>query len=156
MGPSEGGRPDGGGGAPRRLRPRELLDVLRRHQVEFVIIGSFALAPHGYVRATQDIDIVPQPGPENLGRLATALRELNACLRPSTSGLPKSLINKKMPLQPCNQVGIQHPKLLCVSPMPNEHSPQQKLPCKTRRQRCSHLRRPQIYPLQSRMLIKRL
>lgn len=78
MGQAKSEQPDSRGGMLRRLRPRELLDVLRRHQVEFVIIGGFALAPHGYVRATKDIDIVPEPSPENRGRLAAALRELEA------------------------------------------------------------------------------
>jgi hypothetical protein len=67
-----------GGGPPRGLRPRELLGVLEGHGVEFVIIGGFALAPHGYVRATKDIDIVPDPGADNLQRLARALRDLEA------------------------------------------------------------------------------
>jgi hypothetical protein len=52
--------------------------VLRSHQVAFVIIGGYALAAHGYVRATKDIDIVPGPDPNNLARLAAALRDLEA------------------------------------------------------------------------------
>ena len=68
----------GAGEAPRRFRPRELLATLQRCDVRFVVIGGFALAPHGYVRATKDIDIVPDPSPDNLGRLASALRDLNA------------------------------------------------------------------------------
>jgi hypothetical protein len=55
-----------------------MLATLRRHNVDFVVIGGFALAPHGYVRATKDVDIVPDPDPENLDRLARALREMDA------------------------------------------------------------------------------
>lgn len=66
------------GGAPLALRPRELLQTLRDHDVEFVVIGGLALAPHGYVRATKDLDIVPDPPPANLSRLAQALRTLDA------------------------------------------------------------------------------
>jgi hypothetical protein len=62
----------------RPLRARELLATLRRHDVDFVVIGGFALAPHGYVRGTKDVDIVPDPEPRNLGRLARALREMDA------------------------------------------------------------------------------
>jgi hypothetical protein len=61
-----------------RLRAAELLATLRGHGVEFVVIGGFALAPHGYVRATIDLDIVPDPDPANLARLAAALRDLDA------------------------------------------------------------------------------
>lgn len=64
--------------APRRLRVDRLLSALARHQVEFIVIGGFALAPHGYVRATKDLDIVPSPDLENLTRLAAALTELDA------------------------------------------------------------------------------
>ena len=61
-----------------RLRPERLLAALADHGVEFVVIGGFALAPHGYIRATKDIDIVPSPEPDNLGRLAEAFRDLEA------------------------------------------------------------------------------
>lgn len=64
--------------AGRRLRPAELLATLRHHRVEFVVIGGYSLAAHGYIRATKDIDIVPDPDADNLRRLATALRELDA------------------------------------------------------------------------------
>lgn len=52
--------------------------MLAEHRVEFVIIGGFALAAHGVIRATKDIDIVPDPRPANLRRLAAALRALTA------------------------------------------------------------------------------
>jgi len=52
--------------------------VLCEHQVEFVLIGGFAVALHGYVRATKDIDIVPEPSPENLTRLWRALTAIDA------------------------------------------------------------------------------
>jgi hypothetical protein len=56
----------------------ELLGTLRAHEVEFVVIGGFALAFHGVPRATKDVDIVPRPGEENLTRLWRALKELEA------------------------------------------------------------------------------
>ena len=64
----------------RGLRPRELLATLERAGVEFVVIGGFALAPHGYVRATKDLDIVPSPTAANRRRLAAALVELDAAV----------------------------------------------------------------------------
>jgi hypothetical protein len=56
----------------------ELLRVLGEYEVEFVLIGGFAVGLHGYVRATKDIDIVPAPDPENLSRLWNALTDLEA------------------------------------------------------------------------------
>ena len=35
-----------------------LIDVLVKHEVPFVIVGGHAVAFHGYVRATEDTDIV--------------------------------------------------------------------------------------------------
>ena len=65
-------------GAPAGLRPDRLLRALNRRRVQFVVIGGFALAPHGYIRATKDIDIVPEQTRENLARLVLALRDLDA------------------------------------------------------------------------------
>lgn len=54
------------------------MSALGDGEVEFVVIGGFSVAAHGYVRATNDLDIVPAPAPANLRRLAAALRELDA------------------------------------------------------------------------------
>jgi len=66
---------------PPPLRFFDLLRVLRAHDVEFVVIGGFALGFHGVGRATKDVDIVPKPGDENLGRLWWALADLEAELQ---------------------------------------------------------------------------
>jgi len=59
--------------------PFPLLDVLSRHDVPFVIIGGHAVTFHGYVRATEDTDIVFRRTPEAEGELLSALTELKAC-----------------------------------------------------------------------------
>jgi hypothetical protein len=61
-----------------QLQPERLLAALQGGGVEFVVVGGFALAAHGYVRGTQDIDIVPDPAMPNLDRLAGALKRLRA------------------------------------------------------------------------------
>lgn len=61
-----------------------LLRVLRDHDVEFVIIGGFAVTLHGYVRTTKDIDIVPSSEPANLSRLWDAVSAIDA--RPAEFG----------------------------------------------------------------------
>jgi hypothetical protein len=55
-----------------------LLEALEEAEVSFVVIGGFAVGAHGYPRATKDLDIVPDPEPENLARLASVLSALNA------------------------------------------------------------------------------
>lgn len=62
----------------QQLRPEPLLSTLVDHEVAFVVVGGYAVAAHGYVRATKDIDICPDPTSENLQRLADALAELEA------------------------------------------------------------------------------
>ncbi len=83
-----GGRPEAPRtGAPGPATPPrffELTKTLCQHDVAFVLIGGFAVALHGYVRATKDIDIVPDPAPANLSRLSNALSAVNA--RPAEYG----------------------------------------------------------------------
>lgn len=62
-----------------------MLGTLAEHGVEFVVIGGISLAAHGYVRATKDLDLVPSPDEENLGRLAAALQTLD--VEPDAAGL---------------------------------------------------------------------
>lgn len=69
---------EGGGGRVTQLRPEPLLDVLVDHEVDFIVVGGYAVAAHGHVRATKDIDICPDPADSNLRRLAAALTELDA------------------------------------------------------------------------------
>lgn len=57
-----------------------LFSHLNDHDIRFVVIGGVAVAAHGYVRATEDLDIVPEFDAENLGRLVDALIELAATL----------------------------------------------------------------------------
>lgn len=48
--------------------------------VEFVVIGGLAVMAHGYIRATEDADVVADPAPQNLARLSRVLREIEADL----------------------------------------------------------------------------
>ena len=36
---------------------KEMLEHLLREKVEFIVVGAYALAVHGYPRATGDFDI---------------------------------------------------------------------------------------------------
>ena len=88
---ASGASDSAGTGAPRGLPdadtpPRfyDLLRVLSEHGAAFVIIGGFAVSLQGYVRTTKDIDIVPDPAPENVSRLWDALASINA--RPAEFG----------------------------------------------------------------------
>lgn len=57
-----------------------LLRAFDDGEVGYVLIGATALAAHGPVRATEDVDVVPDPDPENLRRLDNVLASLDARL----------------------------------------------------------------------------
>jgi hypothetical protein len=63
------------------FRGDEILRVLEQHQVRFVLIGGFAANVHGSPMLTTDVDITPEETAENLGRLSSALTELDARIR---------------------------------------------------------------------------
>ncbi len=64
-----------------RFQPRLIIETLNRHGVRYVLIGGVAATLHGSPLRTGDTDICPESTPDNLGRLASALRELNARIR---------------------------------------------------------------------------
>ncbi len=55
-----------------------LLTTLSRSGLRYVVLGGIAVGVHGYVRATRDLDICPDPSPDNLQTLALVLRDIEA------------------------------------------------------------------------------
>jgi hypothetical protein len=62
----------------QKLQPEPLVAALVEGKVAFIVVGGYAVAAHGFVRATKDIDICPDPALENLERLANVLAGLEA------------------------------------------------------------------------------
>ncbi len=73
----------------RPLDPERLIRILAQHEVRYVLIGALAARLQGFPRLTADADITPERSPENLERLAAALRELAA--RVYTESIPEGL-----------------------------------------------------------------
>ena len=44
---------------------KEFVELLNRHEVEYLIVGGYALGIHGYPRYTGDLDVWINPTPEN-------------------------------------------------------------------------------------------
>lgn len=63
------------------FRGEAILEVLRRHDVAFVLIGGFAAVAQGSPIPTNDVDITPEQNPGNFARLSVALNELAAKVR---------------------------------------------------------------------------
>jgi len=52
---------------------RDLLALFNEHNVEYMIVGGYALAFHGAPRYTGDLDIFVRPDSGNAGRILAAL-----------------------------------------------------------------------------------
>ncbi|MGI9304617.1 MAG: hypothetical protein ACR2RB_18215 [Gammaproteobacteria bacterium] len=63
---------------------RDLLAAFNAHGVEYIVVGAHALAAHGHVRATKDLDIWVSPNLRNAQRLIKALKAFGAPLHDLT------------------------------------------------------------------------
>lgn len=57
---------------------RDLLAEFSVHDVDYLIVGAHALAAHGHVRATKDLDLWVRPDVENAKRILKALKSFGA------------------------------------------------------------------------------
>jgi len=53
-----------------------ILAAFERHRVEYVLVGSMAMAAQGLIRATRDMDVFVSAEEANVARLRAALREV--------------------------------------------------------------------------------
>lgn len=74
------------------IRPRELLERLVEADVRFVVVGGLAVNAWGYLRGTQDVDVVPDPDAGNLERLAELLESLGGRVEVAEGTLGPSAI----------------------------------------------------------------
>ncbi len=70
---------------------RELLEILERHGVRYMVVGGFAVNYYGYVRTTQDIDLLLYPSPENAEAVMAALTEFGF----GGAGIPQDCFEKE-------------------------------------------------------------
>lgn len=59
---------------------RDMLGLLKKHGVEFLIVGAHAMAAHEVARATHDLDIWVRASPRNAPRVHRALADFGAPL----------------------------------------------------------------------------
>jgi predicted nucleotidyltransferase len=57
---------------------RDILSCLKDEEVEFIIVGAYALAAHGFPRATGDIDILVRTSSVNAHKVMRALARFGA------------------------------------------------------------------------------
>jgi len=59
---------------------KEMLQLLIGEKVKFLLVGAYAMAAHGYPRATMDIDLWVMPSPENAVAVLKAIKSFGAPL----------------------------------------------------------------------------
>lgn len=64
---------------------KEMLSLLLDEGVIFVLVGAYALAIHGFPRATGDIDIFVKPDSENAKKVYNALARFGAPIKKITT-----------------------------------------------------------------------
>jgi len=67
---------------------REILPLLTRHKVRFIVIGGGAGIAYGLARTTYDVDVVYARDAENIRNLAAAFQARDPYLRGAPPGLP--------------------------------------------------------------------
>lgn len=72
---------------------REFLRLLKDHDVDFVVLGGYAVAFHGYVRNTQDIDILFRNDEKGVRGVLAALQAF---------GFPEGTVDKATVAEPGN------------------------------------------------------
>ena len=75
---------------------RDMLQALADEKARFLLVGAYALAAHGYPRATMDIDIWILQSPENADAVMRALRRFGTPLQNLT---PQDLQRDEMIFQ---------------------------------------------------------
>jgi len=66
---------------------KEFLKLLHSNQVEYLLVGGYAVGYYGYPRATADIDIWIAIHPKNAERVVNALREFGFTMPELTTDL---------------------------------------------------------------------
>ncbi|MBN2035156.1 MAG: nucleotidyltransferase [Chitinispirillaceae bacterium] len=90
---------------------KEFFRLLNANNVEYVIVGGYAVAFHGFVRATKDIDVLFNATPENIRRLMAALTSFGiaeSILHPddfSDPGRIQRIGNPPMMIELINAIG---------------------------------------------------
>lgn len=92
--------------------PLIIFEILKEHGVEFVIIGGHAVNYHGYVRTTEDFDIIVKADDANSHKLFETLSKMNACWITDEID-PETKIEKTRPVT-LSYMNNNHLMMLCT------------------------------------------
>ena len=69
---------------------KELIRLFEEHGVQYALVGGHAVNFYGYVRTTQDMDLLVLPTAENAGRITEALSAFGF----GGAGIPRDLFER--------------------------------------------------------------
>ena len=84
---------------------QDFLKLLNDHRVEYMVVGGYAVAFHGYPRFTKDIDIFYRPSAENAERIRAAL--LSFGFQPETISIEMLLADELASNRPKDWVDVE-------------------------------------------------
>ena len=70
---------------------RDLLEIFERLEVDYAVIGGFAVVFYGYPRHTRDLDLLIFPSEENASRVMEALEEFGF----GGAGIPEEYFERR-------------------------------------------------------------
>mgnify|MGYP001381804718 CR=1 FL=1 len=68
----------------------DLLEIFERIGVQYVLVGGYAVNYYGYIRTTQDIDLLVYPSTENARKVMISLTEFGF----GEAGIPQAYFEK--------------------------------------------------------------
>ena len=92
--------------------PIKIFEVLKEYSVDFVIIGGHAVNFHGYIRTTEDFDVIVKDDDENKKKLFHALSNINACWITNEIN-PETKIERTKPVT-LSYMSNNHLMMLCT------------------------------------------
>lgn len=85
--------------------PLGIIRCLNEHDVEYAVVGGFAVAARGVIRATEDLDVVTARGLSNAERLTSALRDLDAS---ANAPIEAEVLVRRLDLRVATRLGAVH------------------------------------------------
>ncbi len=70
-----------------------VLSMLHDHQVEYLLVGGYAVRFYGYLRATRDLDLWTSRHPANVAKIVAALRDFAGYLQ--TEAIAEALMHER-------------------------------------------------------------
>jgi len=68
----------------------EFLSLLQKHDIDYVIVGGYALSFHGYIRNTGDLDILINPTDSNKRSMVRVFHEFGFSEKTSSELFPEN------------------------------------------------------------------